>query len=217
MYTIRARYLAICGAALLCAASAPPQASAQTSDSLLKTQAFAPGQTVRVDINVGDLHILPSPDDHQIRLEIQPKHGASSAEMQSWIRQFDVTGNQANVRLHMPKHGDRSGQVTLYVPSTTALNVDLGVGDVVLDGISGDKDLSIDVGDLKIGGLNPSEYGIVKNGTGIGDVEDKVFSAQQSGWLGKSEKVTGSGKYHIRARVGVGDIRLQKGTLGGAD
>ncbi len=213
MHAIRARDLAIYGVLLSCASLM----QAQSGDLLTKTQAFAPGQTVHLDVNVGDLRILPSADDHQIRLTIQPKHGVSFAEAQSWVRQFDVNGNEANIHLHMPKQGDRSGQVTLYVPSTTALKIDLGVGDVVLDSIDGDKDLSIDVGDLKIGGLNPSEYGIVKNGTGIGDVEDKVFSAQQSGWLGKSEKMTGSGKYYLRAHVGIGDIRLQKGAVAETD
>jgi len=220
MAGIRTRHLAICSCMLFFATVAHAQAStfgSQSTAPFSQTRAFAPGQQVHLEINVGDLRILANPDEHQLRLVIQPKRAISSEEAKSWLLQFDVNGSRANIRLHMPKHGNQSGTVTLYVPASTALDVDLEVGDLTIEGISGDKDLSVEVGDLKIGGLNPSEYGIVKSSTGIGDVEDSVFSAKQSGWLGKSEKVVGSGKYHVRAHVGIGDIRIQKGSAAGTD
>jgi hypothetical protein len=220
MRGIRTNHLAIYGCLLFFATAAHARASTvgpQSTAPWSQTRAFAPGQQVHLEINVGDLRILASPDEHQLRLVIQPKRAISSEELKSWVPQFDVKGSQANIRLHMPKHGNQSGTVTLYVPTSTALNIDLDVGDMTIEGISGDKNLSVDVGDLKVGGLVPSEYGIVKNSTGIGDVEDRAFSAKQSGWLGKSEKVVGSGKYHIRCHVGIGDIRMQKGSAVGTD
>jgi len=220
MHATRANYLAILWVALLW----PPLAQAKSThdgkysaDSLTKTLPLASGQSVWLDVNVADIHILPNLDDRHLQLVIQPNHEITVEEMQSWIRQFDVNGNQANIRLHMPKQGNESGKVTLYVPASTALNVDLDIGDLTIDSIGGNKDLNVNVGRLKLGGLNPGDYGIVKNHTGIGDVHDSVFFAQQSGWLGKSENVTGSGRYHIRAHVGIGDISLRKETVSGTD
>jgi len=220
MPSIRAKYLAIFCSVLLCMPMAQATSKKNwkySENSLTRTLPFAPGQSVWLDVNVGDVHILSSLDDHPLQLEIQGNHGVSSGEMQSWVKQFDVNGNQANIRLDMPKRGNESGKVTLYVPASTALNVNLGIGDLKIDDIAGDKDLSLNIGDLKLGGLNPSDYGIVKNDTGIGDVKDSVFSAKQSGWLGKSETMTGSGEYHIRTHVGIGDIRLRKESLSGTD
>ncbi|MGC1783999.1 MAG: hypothetical protein WA708_15870 [Acidobacteriaceae bacterium] len=205
MYAIRGRYLAICSAVLFFPALALAQ------QTLVRTQAFASGQSVRFEANVGDIHIVPNSDDRQLRLVIVPKHGISLQTMQSWVRQFQVNGNVAEIRLHLPIHGNEVRDVTLYVPSVTALDLDIGVGDVSVNGVGGDKDVTMHVGDLKIGGLNRADYGIVKLDTGIGDVEDSLFPAQQSGWLGKSGKFVGSGKYHIRVHVGIGDIRVAGG------
>jgi len=158
MHATRANYLAILWVALLW----PPLAQAKSThdgkysaDSLTKTLPLASGQSVWLDVNVADIHILPNLDDRHLQLVIQPNHEITVEEMQSWIRQFDVNGNQANIRLHMPKQGNESGKVTLYVPASTALNVDLDIGDLTIDSIGGNKDLNVNVGRLKLGGLNP--------------------------------------------------------------
>jgi hypothetical protein len=201
------KILAILGTVLLCSAAAWAQ------QPLVQSKAFAPGQSVRLEVNVGDVHIFPNSDDHQLRLIIRTRHGTSIAEMQSWIRQFDVTGNRAEIHLHMPKTGNRSGTVSLYVPSSTNLSVDLGVGDMTISDVAGDKNLDMNIGDLTIGGLEPSDYGVVHLGTRIGDLNDEAFSVHESGWLGKSEDFVGKGKYRLNAHVGIGDLRLQKSRI----
>lgn len=204
MRAFRGVVLTICGAGLLY----PTVASAQ--QPLVQTKPFAPGQSVRLEVNVGDVRILPNSDGHELRMEIRPnRHETSSSEVQSWVRQFDVSGTQATIRLHMPKTGNHGGDVTLYVPSRTNLSVDLGIGDMTITGIDGNKDISMHIGDLKIGGLQASGYGSVHLSTHIGDLDDGVFSTHESGWLGKSEDVTGKGQYRLNAHIGIGDIRLQ--------
>jgi hypothetical protein len=44
--------------------------------------------------------------------------------------------------------------------------------------------------------------------TGIGDVDGDGYG-DTSGWLGKTLKYHGEGKYELRAHVGVGDIHLE--------
>jgi len=43
---------------------------------------------------------------------------------------------------------------------------------------------------------------------GIGDVSGAGYG-ETSGWLGKTLKYHGDGKYELRAHVGVGDINLE--------
>jgi hypothetical protein len=48
---------------------------------------------------------------------------------------------------------------------------------------------------------------MVNASTGIGDVNSEGYG-ETSGWLGKTLKYHGDGKYELRAHVGVGDIHL---------
>jgi len=48
----------------------------------------------------------------------------------------------------------------------------------------------------------------VSASTGIGDVNADGYG-DTSGWLGKTLKYRGDGKYELRAHVGVGDISLE--------
>lgn len=197
-------------ALLVCGVLWLSPALAHAQQPLVQSKAFAPGQSLRLEVNVGDVRIVPNPDDHELRMEIRPnRHGTSSSEMQSWVRQFDVSGTQATIRLRMPKTGNHGGDVTLFVPSRTNLSVDLGIGDMTVTGIDGNKNISMHIGDLKIGGLRASDYGSVHLSTHIGDVDDGVFAAHQSGWLGKSEDASRKGPWRLSADVGIGDIRVQ--------
>jgi hypothetical protein len=80
------------------------------------------------------------------------------------------------------------------------------VGDVTVGDVQGDKDLSVGVGDVRIGSERAG-YRIVNASTGIGDVHGEGYG-ETSGWLGKKLKYHGEGKYELRAHVGVGDIHL---------
>ena len=222
MRAISARFpaflcLATCAILVSCRSSRQRGTSpgGPSSESLTKTQPFAPGQQVHFGISVGDVRVLPAHGDDELRLVIHPKHAVPSSEMQSWVRQFDVSGNQANIQLQPPKGGNVT--VTLYVPSSTALNINMDVGNLDVDRVRGDKNISVGVGNLTLGSLNPDEYGMVSLSTGVGNLEDSVFSAQQSGLVGKSENTVGKGKFQIRAHVGTGNLRLQKGSLTGTD
>lgn len=44
---------------------------------------------------------------------------------------------------------------------------------------------------------------------GIGDVNSDGYDGETKGWLGKTLKYHGDGKYELRAHVGVGDINLE--------
>lgn len=94
----------------------------------------------------------------------------------------------------------------IEVPASTSLDIHQKVGDLTVEKIDGDKDLSLGVGDLRIQ-QDDSSYRLVRASTGIGDVNSEY--GESSGWLGKTLKYHGQGKYELRARVGVGDINIE--------
>jgi hypothetical protein len=67
--------------------------------------------------------------------------------------------------------------------------------------------LELGVGDIRVA-AEPSGYHLIRASTSIGDVNGNGYG-ETSGWLGKTVKYHGDGKYELRAHVSVGDITLQ--------
>ena len=107
----------------------------------------------------------------------------------------------------LPPAGTRIFDVEFEVPENSNLDVHEKVGDLTVENIEGDKDLSLGVGDIRIA-AGHSAYRFVHASAGIGDVSGAGYG-ETSGWLGKTLKYHGDGKYELRAHVGVGDINLE--------
>jgi hypothetical protein len=170
---------------------------------------FAPGGSIHVHMTVGDVHIKRG-DSTKIRLEYTVK-SRHERNVKDASVDFDVHGKDANIEFHVPSSNNTEIDVELEVPQTTNLEVHEQVGDLTIDNIEGDKDLSLGVGDIRVN-VGHTGYRLVNASTGIGDVDGTVSGDERgevSGWLGKTLKYRGDGKYELRAHVGVGDIRLE--------
>jgi DUF4097 and DUF4098 domain-containing protein YvlB len=165
---------------------------------------FVAGGYVHVRLSVGDVHIKRG-DDSKIRLEYTVKSRRESNVKEARV-DFDVRGNAATLEFHAPSSNTEI-DVELEVPANTNLDVHAKVGDITVERIEGDKDLDLGVGDIRVAAQQAS-YKLVRASTGIGDVDSDSYG-ESSGWLGKTLKYHGDGKYELRAHVGVGDIRLE--------
>jgi len=166
---------------------------------------FVAGGYLHVRLSVGDLRIKRG-DSTKIRLEYTLKSRQESGLKEARAN-FDILGNDATVEFHAPTGGNTQFDVLLEVPANTHLDVHQRVGNLAVDSIDGDKDLSVGVGDIRIS-TEHSAYRTVKASTGVGDVNGEGYG-ETHGWLGKSLKYHGDGEYELRAHVGVGDIKLQ--------
>jgi hypothetical protein len=190
-------------------------ASAQSPHTYEQEHPLASGGAVVLMLNVGDVKILPSGSD-RIRLDIQTNRPVDQETMAGWIQRFEVAANRATIDIHVPKWeyncaNDCGSGVTLYVPQQSDLQVDLGVGDMTIRGVQGNKDVSTGVGDLRISVANRSNYGHVETHTRIGDVHDFLNQGGgQDGFLGKTEDFTLSGHWHLKASTGIGDVRISQ-------
>ena len=166
---------------------------------------FVSGGYLHVRMTVGDLHIKRS-ESTKIVLQYTVKSRRENNVKEARV-DFNVHGNDANIEFHSPMRGNTNFEVELEIPFNTNLDVHQKVGDLSVDDILGDKDLNLGVGDLRIG-TGRSGYRLVNASTGIGDVNSDGYG-ETSGWLGKTLKYRGDGKYQLRAHVGVGDIRFE--------
>lgn len=174
------------------------------SETHSDTREFASGGTLRVRMSVGDLHIRRG-DDNKIRLNYTVK-SRSEKNVKDATVDFDVHGSDAKIEFHSHYSGNTNFDVELEIPRNTNLDIHEKVGDMTVENIEGDKDLDLGVGDIRVE-REPSTYRLVRASTGIGDVSSDL-SGQTSGWLGKTLRYHGDGKYELRAHVGVGDITL---------
>jgi len=168
---------------------------------------FVAGGHVHVRFSVGDIHIRRG-DSTKLKLEYTVKSRRERNVKEAHV-DFDVHGNDATIELHAPSGGNTAFDIELEVPANTNLDVHEKVGDMTIDDIDGDKDLDLGVGDIRVLTPDRNKYRLVKADTGVGDVNSSGYG-ETSGWLGKTLKYRGDGKYELRAHVGVGDIRLEE-------
>jgi hypothetical protein len=165
---------------------------------------FVTGGFVHVRLNVGDMHVRRG-DTNKISIRYTVKSHREKNMKEANV-DFDVRGNNATIEFHSTG-ANTQFDVELEVPQNTNLDVHAKVGDVTVEDVDGDKDLSLGVGDIRVGN-GRAAYRVVNASTGIGDVSGEGYG-ETSGWLGKSLKYRGDGKYELRAHVGVGDIHLE--------
>ena len=167
---------------------------------------FVSGGYLHLRLSVGDLHIRRG-DSAKIRLEYTVKSSRESHVKQARV-DFNIRGNDATVEFHAPTgSGNTQFDVELEVPANTHLDIHQKVGDLTVDSVEGDKDLNLGVGDIRVS-TGRSDYRLVNASTGIGDVDSDGYG-ETRGWLGKTLKYHGDGKFELRAHVGVGDIKLE--------
>ena len=166
---------------------------------------FVAGGMLHVRLSVGDLHIKRS-DSNQIRLHYTVKSRRESHVRDARV-DIEIRGREAQVEFHAPTSGNTQFDVELEVPQTTNLDVHEKVGDLTVENIEGDKDLDLGVGDIRVAAVRTA-YHLVRASAGIGDVNGDGYG-ETSGWLGKTLKYHGDGKYELHAHVGVGDITLE--------
>jgi hypothetical protein len=199
-------------AVLVCLLLVPLGTASGTSDHDLNYEEshsdardFVAGGMLHVRLPVGDLHVKRG-DSNKIRLNYTVKARREKNVKEAHV-DFEVRGNDATLEFHAPSNSNTQFDVELEVPANTNLDLHNGVGDVIVENVEGDKDVELGVGDIRVE-REPAGYRLVRASTGIGDVNSEGFG-ESSGWLGKTLKYHGDGKYELRAHVGVGDITLE--------
>jgi len=166
---------------------------------------FAAGGMVHLRLGVGDLHIKRG-DSGKLRLHYTVKSWNESRAKNAHV-DFEIKGRDADIEFHTSTNNNTQVDVELEVPQNTNLDVHEKVGDVRIDDLEGDKDLELGVGDIRVA-FGSSAYHLVRASTSIGDVNSSTGDVS-AGFLGKTLKYYGDGKYELRAHVSVGDITLE--------
>ena len=193
------RRLTILFAALMCTAMVA--FAADTRPEAQVQHAFPAGGRVYFDLSPGGYTIRAS-DSDQITVVY---HASSEAQLRSVKATIQITGSIARVSVSNTPHNNFSAEIE--VPRQSGLKVRMFAGEVIVDGVQGDKDVQVTTGRIEIRIPHPDEYGDREASVSAGSIEASAFDVSKGG-LFRSFEQSGRGKYRLRAHVTTGEIDL---------
>jgi hypothetical protein len=174
---------------------------------------LAAGSRLRLDIPVGELRVTgASQEAVSVRLHVKTRN-CRGEDLERRVHIRLQPGREARLvieGLEQTKHWWNRAEVRaeILVPSRTHLDARLGVGEVRVQGVSGDLRAHVGVGQVCIEVPQPGLYKSVRAHAGIGEVRHP-FRGKAHGWLGKQFSGNyADGSYRLDADVGVGEVRI---------
>jgi hypothetical protein len=194
-------------------------------------------ETVLLDAGVGDIEItaVDGADQVTIRVELKARRGGFFSSLKAAQREVDeaelrMDASKGVLRLEIETESDDrhfEERWTLEVPTDLGCDLDLGVGDIDVHGLSGKLTVEIGVGDLTAAAVSgdldieigvgdasveaaAADYGVVEGSGGVGAAQLTVRGEKisSSGFVGGSAEWTGPGERAIEISVGVGDAKV---------
>jgi len=194
----------------------PADAAVLQSD----THTFTITKEHRVHVNfpIGELRVIPT-DDSRVEFDIRVRcRGRAEQDCEELANQLVLNSHDSGQTLSLklenyPKWHNKGFTVIgeLRVPRSQALRIEMGVGQLDIDGLQGDLDVDLGVGEADIRTTRASAANVSVE-AGIGDatirgagtdLESSRFLGARASWSG------GSGKADVRLHVGVGDATVR--------
>lgn len=120
--------------------------------------------------------------------------------------QFDQTGDFGKLLVN----GGPSNNVRIRIemPRRTDLKLRVPAGEVRVDQVSGDKDISLSAGEIVVSNVTGSEYRSVKATVDVGAVNAPAFGVGKGGFFRSFTKDSPGGLYRLRAHLISGNVQL---------
>jgi hypothetical protein len=163
---------------------------------------FASGGLVRMHVRSSELRIIGS-DENKIQVHYWGRSADKSNEVKVSLK---TAGSTGELRISGGPHNNF--EIEIRVPRNSHLYLRVPAGDVEVSGLTGDKDVEVHAGDVRIGIGDPEDYARVDASVNAGDIDAAPFGASKSG-LFRSFRKQGAGKYQLHAHVGAGDLTLR--------
>jgi len=196
-------------------------------------------EELSIEAGVGRLDVAAGSDDEiSIQIALKPRRGGFFSSMkrsQEEVDAAEITSEIIGGKLYVEvssDSGDRRFEErwSVRMPARLALEAELGVGDVRIDGVEGGVEIDVGVGDVEVEvsrgdvsielGVGDADiWGLVTSyrsveasgGVGGADIRVRGEDISESGFVGHRSSWTGDGESEIDVEVGVGDatIRLE--------
>ena len=118
-----------------------------------------------------------------------------------------ANGGKLSIEGAQLQHGDGL-QVRIEVPRRTNLSVRMFAGQVTVEEVKGDKDISLGAGQITISSIHDGDYRSVNASVGVGEVQARAFGTDKGGFFRSFSRDYSSGDYRLQAHVTTGQIEL---------
>jgi hypothetical protein len=123
-----------------------------------------------------------------------------------------LTGDPDHPQLtiHSEMHPNENNlEIRIEVPHRTGLRLHMGAGEVTVNNLEGDKDISLYAGQISIAAGDTSDYRSVNASVDIGEVKASAWGVDKGGFFRSFTRTTAGGEYRLYAHVLTGEIDLQ--------
>jgi hypothetical protein len=163
---------------------------------------FAAGGELRLRIRSGEVHVIGT-DQNRISVELSGRKVREAHDVRVTLAE---KRGVSELRVSGGPKNDLT--ITIRVPKATNLYARIPFGEVHVEGVEGDKDISIHAGDLTVSVGRPDGYARVDASVMSGELDGEPFGESHGG-LFRSFHKKGSGKYRLYAHVGAGQLTLR--------
>jgi hypothetical protein len=190
---------ALVGTALAATPVSQSRQDSGASDSL--ERGFVANGRVSMDLSAGEYRISASPGN-RIRLVWSVRDASRLSRVTA---RADVRGPEAIVSIDGPRNSNL--RVGIEVPSRADLSVRLTAGELRIERIEGNKDITLHAGELDIDVGKADDYRRVEASVWAGELHASPFGATKEG-LFRSLDWKGKGPYSLSAHLKAGELHL---------
>lgn len=141
-------------------------------------------------------------DENVVRVSYSPQ-GERTDDVRIRLR---IEGNRGRVRVTGCPHNNF--QIKIEVPKKSDLSIRMFAGELVVKGVTGNKDVRLSAGQLTMDVGEAADYSHVYASVSSGELDARPFDVEKGG-LFRSFERSGSGKYRLHAHVGAGELDLR--------
>ena len=171
---------------------------------------FASHSSLTLVVCNGEVHVLPNPHPDQLRVEVHL--GASlrhELTPKRFLQEFVVGQRDADVEWKLP-----AGSLPvfdIYVPKQTALDLQLGKTNLLVNGVRGDKAISVGKGTLRLDVSDgDSEYHSIIVDVAMGSFTDLRTEGNSSNQIPFHRVLQGRGDATAHLQMAMGRIEIAK-------
>ena len=165
---------------------------------------FAAGGKLEICSRSGEVRIVGT-DEPRISVEIGGR-GARGDRARHLRVKFRQDGSKGELQIKGGPKNDLT--ILVRIPSETDLHARIPAGEVEIDNVRGNKDISLSAGELTVDIGDPADYGYVKASVLAGELDASPFDEYRDG-LFRSFRKEGHGRYRLEVHVGAGEVRLE--------
>lgn len=155
------------------------------------------GGKISMDLRAGSIDIVGT-KENVVRVTCQIGGDAAAVQIRLTAGQLRVYGGP-----------NKDVRYRVEVPEKTSLYVRASAGDLVVKGITGDKDVELNAGNLTMDVGNPASYKVAEGKVKVGNLNARPFGAQKDGFLGDFRKENSGGQYRLHVALLAGDLTLK--------